>query len=111
MLAATAFSLLVPALDDAAVGPVLVGFAVGAAVIVALDRWLPPLHARWREGPREPMVESTQVNRVLLLLATSDRRSPSPSACRTRPRALRSPRFGVPSGRVATCRVGVLRAP
>ncbi len=69
MLAATAFSLLVPALDDEGVGPVLIGFAVGAAVIVALDRWVPHLHARWREGRREPMVESRQVNRVVLLLA------------------------------------------
>lgn len=68
MLAATAFSLLVPALDDGGVGPVLVGFAVGGAVIVALDRWVPHLHARRREGPREPMVESRQLHRARLLL-------------------------------------------
>lgn len=68
MLAATSFSLLVPALDDAGVGPVLVGFGVGAAVIVALDIWVPHLHARWREGRRESLVRSTQLNRVALLM-------------------------------------------
>jgi ZIP family zinc transporter len=68
MLAATAFSLLVPALDSGGVGRVLVGFAVGGAVIVALDRWVPHLHARRREGRREPMVESAQVHRARLLV-------------------------------------------
>jgi zinc transporter, ZIP family len=68
MLAATAFSLLVPALDSGGVGRVLVGFAVGAALIVALDRWVPHLHARRREGRRESMVDSTQVHRVRLLV-------------------------------------------
>lgn len=68
MLAATAFSLLVPAFDRAGVGAVLVGFAVGAVVIVALDVWVPHLHARSREGGREPVTQSDELNRVTLLL-------------------------------------------
>ncbi|MGZ5715787.1 MAG: ZIP family metal transporter [Caldimonas sp.] len=68
MLAATGFSLLVPALDAGGLGRVLVGFAVGGVIIVALDRWVPHLHARMREGRREPMVESTQVHRAALLM-------------------------------------------
>lgn len=68
MLAATAFSLLVPAFDREGIGAVLIGFAVGAAVIVALDVWVPHLHAQWREGGREPVTQSTQLNRVTLLM-------------------------------------------
>ena len=84
MLAATAFSLLVPALDDAGVGPVLVGFAVGGAVIVALDAWVPHLHARWHEGAREPLTESTQLNRAtLLVIAMTIHNSPEGAAVGT----------------------------
>lgn len=67
MLAATAFSLLVPALDNGGIGEVLAGFAAGTIVIVALDHWVPHLHARRREGRREPVVDSIQVHRARLL--------------------------------------------
>jgi ZIP family zinc transporter len=49
MLAATAFSLLVPALDLGSVGEVVAGFAVGSAVLFALDRLVPHVHARFAE--------------------------------------------------------------
>jgi ZIP family zinc transporter len=49
MLAATAFSLLVPALDLGALWEVLVGFAAGGAAIAALDRFIPHLHLRFFE--------------------------------------------------------------
>lgn len=49
MLAATVFSLLVPALDQGSLGEVVVGFLAGAAVLVALDNYIPHVHARFRE--------------------------------------------------------------
>ena len=52
MLAATAFSLLVPALDLGSVWGVLAGFSVGAIVLLALDYAIPHVHARFAEpGP------------------------------------------------------------
>src|SRR5690606_35342266 len=55
MLAASAFSLLVPALDEGSLWEVLVGFAVGGACLAALDMWLPHAHARFLErGHAEP---------------------------------------------------------
>ncbi|HEU4943068.1 MAG TPA: ZIP family metal transporter [Gaiellaceae bacterium] len=49
MLAATAFSLLVPALDLGSVGEVVAGFAAGGAVLFGLDRLVPHVHARFAE--------------------------------------------------------------
>ncbi|HEU6446418.1 MAG TPA: ZIP family metal transporter [Gaiellaceae bacterium] len=49
MLAATAFSLLVPALDLGTVTEVVAGFAVGGAVLFGLDRLVPHVHARFAE--------------------------------------------------------------
>jgi ZIP family zinc transporter len=49
MLAATAFSLLVPALDIGAMWEVLLGFGLGAALLLALDRIVPHVHARFSE--------------------------------------------------------------
>ncbi|HSC91615.1 MAG TPA: ZIP family metal transporter [Gaiellaceae bacterium] len=49
MLAATCFSLLVPALDEGTVAEVLLGFGVGAAVLALLDFVLPHVHARFAE--------------------------------------------------------------
>jgi zinc transporter, ZIP family len=55
MLAAAVFSLLVPALDEGTVGEVVLGFALGAAVLALFDAFIPHLHARFteRERPRE----------------------------------------------------------
>ena len=62
MLAATAFSLLVPALDLGSVWEVLAGFSLGAIVLLTLDYAIPHVHApsprrqcsrtRWRESQR-----------------------------------------------------------
>lgn len=49
MLAATCFSLLVPALDEGTVSEVVLGFAVGGAVLALLDYVLPHVHARFTE--------------------------------------------------------------
>jgi ZIP family zinc transporter len=49
MLAATAFSLLVPALDRGSVTEVVLGFALGSAILFALDRLVPHVHARFAE--------------------------------------------------------------
>lgn len=52
MLAATAFSLLVPALERGLLPAVLGGFALGAVFIAVLDRVVPHAHARFREHGR-----------------------------------------------------------
>jgi ZIP family zinc transporter len=49
MLAATAFSLLVPALEIGSLVEVLAGFAAGGLVLAAVDRFIPHLHARFAE--------------------------------------------------------------
>jgi zinc transporter, ZIP family len=49
MLAATAFSLLVPALDRGTVLEVVIGFSIGSAVLFGLDRVVPHVHARFAE--------------------------------------------------------------
>ncbi len=51
MLAASVFSLLVPALDEGAVSEVVLGFLVGAAVLALLDLYIPHIHARFVERP------------------------------------------------------------
>jgi ZIP family zinc transporter len=63
MLAAAVFSLLVPALDLGSLGEVLAGFALGAAVIAALDVAIPHVHARFTERGR-----TAAGSRALLLL-------------------------------------------
>jgi zinc transporter, ZIP family len=66
MLAATAFSLLVPALDRGALWEVLAGLGAGAVVFVALDTAVPHIHARFveRGHPRE-----AEQRRAILLLS------------------------------------------
>jgi ZIP family zinc transporter len=49
MLAASVFSLLVPALEDGSVWEVVAGFTVGAAALALLDATIPHVHARIRE--------------------------------------------------------------
>jgi len=51
MLAASVFSLLVPALDEGAVGEVVLGFLVGAVFLALLDFYIPHVHARFVERP------------------------------------------------------------
>jgi ZIP family zinc transporter len=49
MLAATAFSLLVPALDEGAVWEVVLGLVVGAGALALLDWLIPHAHAQFAE--------------------------------------------------------------
>jgi ZIP family zinc transporter len=69
MLAATAFSLLVPGLERGSVGEVLAGFGAGAAFIAMLDRWVPHAHARFAERKRLAAEERAARERSALLLA------------------------------------------
>ena len=63
MLAASMFSLLVPALDLGSLLEVLAGFAAGAGTIAIFDIMIPHAHARFAERPR-----SRAGSRGLLLL-------------------------------------------
>jgi ZIP family zinc transporter len=54
MLAAMAFSLLVPALDLGSLAEVVTGFLAGMAVLAVLDVVVPHVHARFREPGHEP---------------------------------------------------------
>jgi len=69
MLAALAFSLLVPAFEDGSLWQVLVGFALGGALIAAADRWLPHLHARFAEQDPTTGALVTSRRRAALILA------------------------------------------
>jgi ZIP family zinc transporter len=68
MLAATAFSLLVPALDRGGLGEVLAGFAIGGACLLALDVFLPHAHARAERG-HAPLREVAAKRRSRLILS------------------------------------------
>lgn len=69
MLAATAFSLLVPALDDGSLGVVLAGFAVGGALISLVDRYLPHLHQRFVAHDLPPEQARTDARGWMVLTA------------------------------------------
>ena len=69
MLAATVFSLLVPALDEGALWEVLLGLVLGAAVLFALDEAVPHAHARFTEHGHLSMERRAARERGTLLLA------------------------------------------
>jgi ZIP family zinc transporter len=50
MVAASVFSLLVPALERGSIGAVVAGLATGAVVLALFDRALPHVHSRFVEG-------------------------------------------------------------
>lgn len=64
MLAATAFSLLVPAMELADVWVVAIGVIVGAAFVALMDRVVP--HVHFIGGPEGPT--STSLKRITLLI-------------------------------------------
>jgi ZIP family zinc transporter len=66
MLAATAFSLLVPALELGRLVEVVAGLAVGGLVLLALDAFVPHVHLRFAERGR---MEAGAARRALLLLS------------------------------------------
>jgi zinc transporter, ZIP family len=70
MLAATSFSLLVPALERGDLWEVVLGFVLGGAVLAALDASLPHAHERFRErGGADPRSAAPRRRAVLLLSA------------------------------------------
>ena len=68
MLAATSFSLLVPALDRGGIAEVVVGFALGAAALLALDWFVPHVHGRLAERGHELLPDREMAHRSGLLL-------------------------------------------
>jgi ZIP family zinc transporter len=66
MLAATAFSLLVPALDLGTLAEVLAGVGVGGLALVGLDALVPHVHLRFAERGHEA---SRSRHRAVLLLS------------------------------------------
>lgn len=71
MLAAAAFSLLVPGIEAGGVAEVLVGFAFGSAFIAVLDELAPHAHARFRERGRAAAEEARDAERRAGLLLTA----------------------------------------
>ncbi len=71
MLAASVFSLLVPALDRGSLVEVVGGFLLGTCCIGLLDRTVPHLHLRFRERGRTPAdaADGTAKRATLLLSA------------------------------------------
>ena len=69
MLAATVFSLLVPALERGSGTSVLLGFLAGGAMLAGLDMVIPHAHARLREGASAPAEQRAAEQRAVLLLA------------------------------------------
>jgi zinc transporter, ZIP family len=67
MLAATAFSLLVPALDEGTLAEVLAGVLVGGLVLLALDVLVPHIHLRFFERGHTDVASGQRA--VLLLSA------------------------------------------
>jgi ZIP family zinc transporter len=69
MLAATAFSLLVPALERGGVLEVLFGFGLGAATLLGLDRAVPHAHAGRQDSGRRDVRDAAAAHRGRLLLS------------------------------------------
>jgi len=68
MLAATAFSLLVPAIELGGVGIAALGLVVGALFLDAADRWIP--HAHFISGPEGPPSKTLRRTWLLILAIT-----------------------------------------
>lgn len=69
MLAATGFSLLVPALDRGPLGQVTAGFLLGGLMMLVLDEIVPHVHARFREAHHQTLEEAAAERRGMLLLS------------------------------------------
>lgn len=69
MLAATMFSLLVPALERGALWEVLLGLSLGAGLMLALDVVVPHAHARFTERGHLSMEDCEAQRRTTLLLS------------------------------------------
>jgi ZIP family zinc transporter len=69
MLAATSFSLLVPALEIGSIGEVVAGIALGTAFLAVLDDVVPHAHARFSEHGWLPAERRDARDRAALLLS------------------------------------------
>lgn len=69
MLAASIFSLLVPALDRGSLGGVVTGFLLGVAFLAVLDATVPHIHARFAEPGHEADPRTPARMRAVLLLS------------------------------------------
>lgn len=69
MLAATGFSLLVPALDAGPLGQVTFGFLLGGLAMLVLDEVVPHVHARFREEGVQTLEEAAAERRGVLMLS------------------------------------------
>ncbi len=69
MLAASSFSLLVPALEISDVWTIAVGFSLGALIIHLIDRYIPHLHI-WTgvEGPKSPRLSGLMLMVVAITI-------------------------------------------
>ena len=68
MLAATAFSLLVPAFDRGGITETMIGFACGAALLLFLDDRLPHAHPEFDEAGKPELQRAPAARRAKLLL-------------------------------------------
>jgi ZIP family zinc transporter len=69
MLAATIFSLLIPALERGGLVEVLVGFAVGGLLLARIDATIPHLHPRFFERNQATAADSDAHRKGVLLLS------------------------------------------
>ncbi len=70
MLAATSFSLLVPALERGGLMEVTAGILLGGLIFAALDHFLPHLHMRFSERGQEAASDETRRGWLLLSALT-----------------------------------------
>jgi ZIP family zinc transporter len=69
MLAATSFSLLVPALDRGSLTQVLIGLSLGGGMLALLDLVIPHVHVRFAERGHLAPANTAAVTRSKLLLS------------------------------------------
>ncbi len=71
MLAATVFSLLVPALDRGSLIAVVAGVTAGGFLMMGVDAAVPHVHARFREGARPTAAEVEPAKRRSIMLLSA----------------------------------------
>ena len=69
MLAASIFSLLIPALDRGSLGGVVTGFLLGVGFLAVLDAFVPHIHGRFAEPGHEADPRTPARRRAFLMLS------------------------------------------